>query len=301
VTAVDVSLVMPVWRPRRDWLNEAVESALGQLGCAVELVVVDDGCPEPVERLLSPELAERLRLVRVEHGGVARARNAALEHCSGGWVRYVDCDDVLEPDSSARLLAHARSDPRVIAYGATLFCDADLRPRWKMSCDVSGEVALECLLGRLTVRLPSLLFSRELVARTGEWDSRLVVSSDWDFVLRALESAVVAGDDRVATRYRRHPASLTADLAAGRAAATAIVRSYFERHPEQRGTAVERRAEAMLHARDARIHASRRRPLPAALAAARAAARDPRALAEELRQSAVAIASRARGGRALRR
>ena len=43
---------MPVWQPRQDWLRPAVETALAQRDCPVELIVVDDGCPTPVADLL---------------------------------------------------------------------------------------------------------------------------------------------------------------------------------------------------------------------------------------------------------
>ena len=43
---------MPVWRPRSDWLHEAVASALDESACEVELIVVDDGNEQPVAELL---------------------------------------------------------------------------------------------------------------------------------------------------------------------------------------------------------------------------------------------------------
>jgi glycosyltransferase involved in cell wall biosynthesis len=64
-----VSLVMPVWRPRRDWLLQAVRSALAQRDCELELIVVDDGNPEPIDELLAEVRDPALRIVRAPHGG----------------------------------------------------------------------------------------------------------------------------------------------------------------------------------------------------------------------------------------
>src|SRR5689334_20479061 len=138
---------MCVWRPRPDWLLQAVESALGQRDCSIELIVVDDGSPEPVEDLLSSVKDERLRVVRIEHGGVCRARNAGIAVARGTRLRFIDGDDVLEPDSTARLLRLLGSDEDVIAYGATMFCDANLRPRRKRGARVTGRATTACLLG----------------------------------------------------------------------------------------------------------------------------------------------------------
>jgi glycosyltransferase involved in cell wall biosynthesis len=115
-----VSVIMPVW-PRPEWLREAVGSALGQRACRIELVVVDDGCPQPVATLLREIDDERLRPLRIPHAGVSSVRNAGIEAAHGDLFRFVDADDVLEPQSTARLVDlvghgechRVRSDPRL--------------------------------------------------------------------------------------------------------------------------------------------------------------------------------------------
>jgi hypothetical protein len=79
------------------------------------------------------------------------------------------------------------------------------------------------------------------VDAAGPWDPDFRVSGDWDFVLRALEHARVAGDCRVALSYRRHPDSVTrsADRAMGDTARALLTNRYFDRHPHQRGTLFE--------------------------------------------------------------
>jgi hypothetical protein len=85
--------------------------------------------------------------------------------------------------------------------------------------------------------------------------------------------------DAVVTRYRRHPSSITrsADVAAGADAGRLVLDRYFARHPEQRGTSLERRAYTRLHIDRARAHASLGERRPAARQLALAARRDPAA------------------------
>jgi glycosyltransferase involved in cell wall biosynthesis len=278
-----VSIVMPVWRPRRDWLVEATASALTQEQCSIELIVVDDGCEPPVEQLLTEIEDERLRVVRIEHGGVSRARNAGLAVARGAYVRFLDCDDVLEPRSTARLLSLAAGAPDVIAYGATVGCDEELRPRSTISCTLAGDALADCLLGRFTVRFPSMLFPRAVVERVGEFDVGLQNCQDGDYVLRALEHAHVRGEDRIATYYRRHGRSATADIAAGERGLQQMITRYFERHPEQRGTRLERRARAYVVLASAAGWGSQGRHREYAKRLARAFMLDPAAAARELR------------------
>src|SRR5439155_9328669 len=74
VTDPLVSILMAAWKPRPEWLRQAVASALEQQGCRIELVVVDDGSPDPVADLLHGIADNRMHLVRTTHGGVAHAR-----------------------------------------------------------------------------------------------------------------------------------------------------------------------------------------------------------------------------------
>jgi glycosyltransferase involved in cell wall biosynthesis len=290
-----VSLIMPVWKPHPPWLAAAVSSALDQSSVRLEVIVVDDGSPQPVAELLGRYVDDRrLRIVRLRvNAGGAQARNAGIEMARGDLLRFVDADDVCPRGSTARLVSLSGGE-RVITYGATLFCDDALRPVWSMRSRVDGDAVRRCLLGRFRVRTPAALFPRDVVHAAGRWDPSFAVSTDWDFTLRCLEHAPVRGDGTVALLYRRHAHSTTSDLAGGEAGARRVAERYFERHPEQRGTWLERQVEASIEAMLARVDATHGEPVSAARRTLRALATDPTAIAHELRHSWPALGSRAR-------
>ena len=288
-----VSLVMPAWQPRADWLRAAVDSALGQRGVELELLVVDDGSPEPVEGILADVDDVRLRVLRIPHGGAAAARNAGIAEARGSHIRFVDGDDVFEAGSTARLLALG-GDPGVVTYGGTLVCDEHMRPIWPMTTTLQGEASEACLLGLFTVRPGALLFPRAVVDAAGPWDTELRVVEDWDFVLRALEHAKVRGDRTIATYYRRHSSSQTADKDVGERVARRVVEKYFERHPEQRGSRLERRARARLAATGARVALVHGRPREAVRRLSDALRTDPSAIGDELAQALPALTATTR-------
>jgi glycosyltransferase involved in cell wall biosynthesis len=289
-----VSLVMAAWRPRRDWFEQAVAAALGQRHCDIELVVVDDGSPEPVAELLSGLEDGRCRVVRVPHGGEPAARNAGIAASRGQFLRFIDADDVIEASSTARLLELVGGRADLIGYGATMFCDAELRPIWKMTCGLEGDVVEDCLLGRFTVRPHALLFPRRIVEATGDWDGGFTVSHDWDFCLRAVERAPVRGTAAVVTCYRRHGEAATADPDAGVAGADRVLKRYFDRHPERVGTPFERRARAYNAALAARVYLTHRSPRKGLARLVGAARLDPRAIGTEIVLGLRVARSRAR-------
>jgi hypothetical protein len=137
-----------------------------------------------------------------------------------------------------------------------------------------------------------------VIELTGAWDPGFEVSPDWDFILRSLEHAQVRGTGSVAALYRRHSGGATANPAGGAKAAERLVARYFDRHPEQRGTALERQARARSLAHAGRIYATHRRPGKAISMLARAARLDPGAVWMEVSQGLPRLA--ARGRRVLR-
>jgi glycosyltransferase involved in cell wall biosynthesis len=244
---------MPVWRPRPEWLHEAVYSALDQHGCDLELVVVDDGNDVAVSEVLADVRDPRLRHLRIPHGGVSAARNAGLNVATGDFVRFIDADDVLEPGSTARLRALA--SPTTIVYEDSVVCDQDLIPQRRISSQLSGDIAVACLLGQFASRHVSMLFPREVVDRAGVWDTRLRVQEDFDFVLRCLEHASVVPGSGTATFYRRHDASATRSEHAARDAQRSsrlVLEGFFERHPDLNSTALWRDAWRRVYGSEAR-------------------------------------------------
>jgi glycosyltransferase involved in cell wall biosynthesis len=284
-----VSLVMPVWQPRRDWLRHAVDAALAHRDCEIELIVVDDGSPGSVAGLLSDVDDPRLRVLRIEHGGGARARNAGVAAARGAYLRFIDADDEIVPESTARLVELVGGRDDVIAYGATMFCDPDLKPLWRMTSRVQGDAVEACLLGRFTTRPHAFLFPRRVIERTGGWDSEFPVSGDWDFILRALEHGTVRGTPEVATLYRRHSGGITGDPDEGELGARMVVDRYFERHPEQRGSRLQERADARLLAHAGRIHAMHGRWRHGLRKMVSAARHDPSAVSAEVTQAVPAL------------
>jgi glycosyltransferase involved in cell wall biosynthesis len=87
-----------------DYLREAIDSALDQVGVEVEVVVVDDGSTDQ-SRLIIESYGDRIVPVLKPNGGQASTWNAGWRACSGDIVIFLDADDLLLP----RAAFHAAS------------------------------------------------------------------------------------------------------------------------------------------------------------------------------------------------
>ncbi|MCW2990271.1 MAG: hypothetical protein JWM73_865 [Solirubrobacterales bacterium] len=103
---------MPAYRAQAT-IRESVESALAQTVADLEVIVVDDGSPEPMADVLAGLDDPRLRILRhARNRRAPAARNTALAAARAPLVSQLDADDLWEPDYLERVLPRFE-DPAV--------------------------------------------------------------------------------------------------------------------------------------------------------------------------------------------
>ncbi len=105
-----ISVLMPTYNSRSDWLIDAIESVRNQIYTNWELCIADDASTKPEVRPILERYAAldpRIKVaIRSENGHISAASNSALELVSGEWVALFDHDDLL-PEHALFWVAHA--------------------------------------------------------------------------------------------------------------------------------------------------------------------------------------------------
>lgn len=109
-----ISVIVPVYQVA-DYLEECVDSLLGQTYKNTEIILVDDGSTDGSERLCDAyaEKDKRVRVVHQENGGLSCARNSGLRLAEGAYIAFVDSDDAVEEvflETLYRLLENYQAD-----------------------------------------------------------------------------------------------------------------------------------------------------------------------------------------------
>ena len=101
----DVSVVIPLYNNKR-YISEALDSALEQGACTVEIIVVDDGSTDGGADIVAAyaENHSEIELIRQANQGVAAARNHALNLATGTYIAFLDSDDALRPGALADMV-----------------------------------------------------------------------------------------------------------------------------------------------------------------------------------------------------
>lgn len=98
------SVVIPAYNYAA-YLPRAIDSVLAQSGDDFEIIVVDDGSTDDTHTVgaryqqLHPE---RVRYLRQDNGGPAKARNRGIEEARGDFLIFLDADDRLLPEALER-------------------------------------------------------------------------------------------------------------------------------------------------------------------------------------------------------
>lgn len=93
-----ISVIVPVYNGQ-DFLENCINSILGQTYEKVEIILVNDGSTDQTQALcerLSAE-HEKVSVITMDDRGVSAARNAGLERAAGEYIAFVDADDRIHP------------------------------------------------------------------------------------------------------------------------------------------------------------------------------------------------------------
>lgn len=181
-----VSVVVPCYR-QADYLPEALDSVLAQTFGQWEAIVVDDGSPDHTRDVaLAYEARDpRIRYLRLDNGGPARARNQGIAQSRGEFILPLDADDRMAPTYLEEALKAFDERPqlRVVYCQAEFF--GDRQGPWE---GLRYEGYRQLLLGNSI--FCSSVFRRRDWEAVGGYDEQMRLGfEDWEFYIRLLEGA----------------------------------------------------------------------------------------------------------------
>jgi glycosyltransferase involved in cell wall biosynthesis len=208
----DVTVVIPT-RGRLGLLRSAVAGALGQEGVAVEVVVVDDDCPDGTASWMTDRGDPRLRVIRhPDRRGVSAARNSGIGAARSRWVAFCDDDDVWAPDKLASQLAAAAESERGWAYTGEVHVDERLRLLGGGPPLPPDEaMALLGTINSIPAGGSTVVVRADVLAAVGPFDTALLRTEDWDMWLRLARTGPPAWVRRPLVGYRHHRGNARTD------------------------------------------------------------------------------------------
>jgi len=180
-----VSVLMPVFNPRVEFLKSALDSVLRQSYSDWELCIADDASTDPdVARVLDEYAAldSRVKVVRrAENGHISEASNSALAIVEGEFVALLDHDDELADDALLRVVEALNANSDALLF----YSDEDKIDEFGQRFDPHFKPAWnpELLLGQNYISHLGVYQARHL-REVGGFRVGYEGSQDHDLVLR---------------------------------------------------------------------------------------------------------------------
>lgn len=190
-----VSVIVPVYRVE-DYLDNCLQSLVGQTYRNLEILLIDDGSPDRCPELCDAWARKdsRIKVIHTENHGVSHARNVGLDQATGNYIGFVDSDDWVDPDYYENMVTTLlQMDAQVCGAGYTRE-DPDgphvILRRGQAKVYSRDEILLE-IFGQnvpklLWWELCDKLFCRELVTKV-RLDEHIAMGEDKLFFWQAMK------------------------------------------------------------------------------------------------------------------
>ena len=116
---VRLSIIVPVYNVE-DYLDQCINSILGQTFCDFELLLIDDGSTDKSGEICDKwaALDRRIIVIHQKNGGQLSARSSGVAKANGEFIAFIDSDDYIGKDLFSDLFKQIDIyKPDVLAYG----------------------------------------------------------------------------------------------------------------------------------------------------------------------------------------
>lgn len=209
---VKVSVIIPYYNGQR-FIQQCIDSVLKQSYKNFEIILIDDGSTDEVDRVLEL-FGHQIRYLKQNKKGPAAARNYGIKEAKGEYVAFLDSDDIWLPkklklqvefldknrDFSLVYSDLALFDENGVIDENLYFSKGIPRP----SGFIFKELVLNCLFSTVTVMIRKSIFDTSSYL----FDEQLLIGEDYDLWLRLAKRYKIGYLSGVLAMYRQHSGSL---------------------------------------------------------------------------------------------
>ncbi|MDD5008117.1 MAG: glycosyltransferase [Syntrophorhabdaceae bacterium] len=177
-----ISVIIPCYN-HGEYIEEAVESVLGQTYQDIEIIIINDGSTDELtNRLLSGYTKPKTRVLATPHQGLADARNEGIKESRGEYILPLDADDTIGSRYAEEAVKILDNDANV----GIVYCEAEMfgekTGRWNLR-----EYSLQHELVGNRIFCSAFFRRQDWEAAGGYNPNMLYGYEDWDLWLSLIE------------------------------------------------------------------------------------------------------------------
>ncbi|MCK5662008.1 MAG: glycosyltransferase, partial [Thiotrichaceae bacterium] len=184
-----ISIVLPTYNTPVHFLQQTIQSIIQQYYDNWELCIVDDASTVEATRQLLEDYCQTDNRIKVQFNTsnkrVSATTNRAIASARGDYIVFCDHDDILEPQALLRIAEVIElkkpdfiySDEVLISQNGQEIVEYYFRP----------TLSKERLRGHPYI-VHLIAFERQFLQQLGGLDEKLMISQDYDLILRSVEN-----------------------------------------------------------------------------------------------------------------
>jgi glycosyltransferase involved in cell wall biosynthesis len=201
-----ISIVIPTAN-RPQYLPRAVNSALAGMDAKeVEVIVVPNGPDDSWRETLRPyDNNHSVRVFPIEEANANIARNTGLREARGEFIRFLDDDDYLIPETATKQYELIQSSDADVVSGSVQLVDESGRG-FNVWCQPDMDDFCAAVLGPWRNCLPTAHVYRRSSLDAARWNPATVVRQDIDWMLDLCASKELLWDksDDIVGVWQQH-------------------------------------------------------------------------------------------------
>ncbi|MFA8439166.1 glycosyltransferase [Pueribacillus sp. YX66] len=197
-----VTIIIPVYNC--EYVDQAIESALKQTYSNIEIIVVNDGSTQYIEKI--ERYKDKLKILHKENGGTASALNTGIEHSSGDYIAWLSADDLFYPDKTENQLQFMKEKNCSISYGGFVH----INDSGQITSDMLGVAFsnrlsfLKAMKHFCPVNGCTVMLKKEVFEKCGLFNEAFPLAHDYEMWLRAVQYYDFHLFNNLLVKYRVH-------------------------------------------------------------------------------------------------
>lgn len=196
-----ISVLMPVYNTKEEYLRTSIESILNQTFTDFEFIIVNDGSTNNAEEVILSYKDNRIKYVKQENQGIVGALNNAWSKASGKYIARMDSDDIAYPERFAKQVNFLEENPEYSLVGSW----AKIIPS-KNIIKLPQDIKIMDLLADCMFIHPSIMFNKADFEKFNlQYETGFEYAEDYCLYANAVKHLKMTNLQEVLLDYRVYP------------------------------------------------------------------------------------------------
>lgn len=196
-----ISVLMPVYNTKEEYLRTSIESILSQTFTDFEFIIVNDGSTNNAEEVILSYKDSRIKYVKQENQGIVGALNNGWSKASGKYIARMDSDDIAYPERFAKQVKFLEENPEYSLVGSW----AKIIPS-KNIIKLPQDIKIMDLLADCMFIHPSIMFNKADFEKFNlQYETGFEYAEDYCLYANAVKHLKMTNLQEVLLDYRVYP------------------------------------------------------------------------------------------------